>query len=276
MWRDLFQVDGESLKVTSVFSPIPRVQSGYSRDGSAKPEDKERILTPDASGTLTQDTGRDAHANSNVFPLMQLACRVDTPIHINRSHLLASRPVYGYAAAEICWRNTAENVQRDLSFVRMNCMLKTIFWRGEDFVRVLSAVAVTNSNVSALFFFAGRASSELALTMGEGSVSCLALHKQGLFAGGEDGVLRHLQVTSNRAHVKEVYPVGVPISTLAFNAAHSKLSLGGSKVCVTFCFLAFHFQEFPTWYKESTERAQVPQGGGEAFLWEGEETTVLV
>ena len=30
---------------------------------------------------------RDAHANWNVFPLMLLACSVDTPIHINRSHL---------------------------------------------------------------------------------------------------------------------------------------------------------------------------------------------
>ena len=39
----------------------------------------------------TQDAGRDACVNSNVFPLMLLACSVDTPIHINRSHLLASR-----------------------------------------------------------------------------------------------------------------------------------------------------------------------------------------
>ncbi len=37
-----------------------------------------------------QDAGRDAHANWNVFPLILLACSVDTPIHINRSHLLAS------------------------------------------------------------------------------------------------------------------------------------------------------------------------------------------
>ncbi len=31
-------------------------------------------------------------ANSNVFPLMLLACSVDTPIHINRSYLLALHP----------------------------------------------------------------------------------------------------------------------------------------------------------------------------------------
>ena len=35
-------------------------------------------------------TGR-AHANSNANPLMLLVCSVDTPIHINRSHLLAWR-----------------------------------------------------------------------------------------------------------------------------------------------------------------------------------------
>ena len=39
----------------------------------------------------TQDAGRNACTNSNIFPLMLLACSVDTPIHINRSHLLASR-----------------------------------------------------------------------------------------------------------------------------------------------------------------------------------------
>ncbi len=39
----------------------------------------------------TQDAGRDACTNSNVFPLMLLACSVDTPIHINWSHLLALR-----------------------------------------------------------------------------------------------------------------------------------------------------------------------------------------
>ena len=39
----------------------------------------------------TQDAGWDAHTNLNVFPLMLLACSVDTPIHINRSHLLVLR-----------------------------------------------------------------------------------------------------------------------------------------------------------------------------------------
>ena len=38
----------------------------------------------------THDAGHNACPNSNVFPLMLLVCSVDTPIHINRSHLLAS------------------------------------------------------------------------------------------------------------------------------------------------------------------------------------------
>ena len=40
--------------------------------------------------------GRDAHANWNIFPLMLLAYSVDTPIHINRSYLLASRVLCGF------------------------------------------------------------------------------------------------------------------------------------------------------------------------------------
>ena len=43
-----------------------------------------------AQAQSTQDAGHDARANWNDFPLMLLGCSVDTPIHINRSHLLAS------------------------------------------------------------------------------------------------------------------------------------------------------------------------------------------
>ncbi len=38
----------------------------------------------------TQVAGHDTRANLNANPLMLLECSVDTPIHINRSHLLAS------------------------------------------------------------------------------------------------------------------------------------------------------------------------------------------
>ena len=38
----------------------------------------------------TPGAGRKARANWNIFPLMLLVCSVDIPIHINRSHLLAS------------------------------------------------------------------------------------------------------------------------------------------------------------------------------------------
>ena len=71
--------------------------------------------------------------------------------------------------------------------------------------------------------------------MGEGSVNCLALHKSGLYAAGEDGVLRHLQVTTEKARVKQAYPVGAPISSLLFNAPHNKLGLGSYKVSQLYC-----------------------------------------
>ncbi len=48
---------------------------------------------PDNTGRKAYNVGLNLygreHANSNANPLMLLACSVDTPIHINRSHLLA-------------------------------------------------------------------------------------------------------------------------------------------------------------------------------------------
>ena len=71
--------------------------------------------------------------------------------------------------------------------------------------------------------------------MGEGSVNCLTLHKTGLYAAGEDGVLRHLEVTTEKVRVKQAYPVGAPISSLSFNAPHNKLGLGSYKVSELYC-----------------------------------------
>ena len=42
-------------------------------------------------GPIHTGQGRDACTNWNIFPLMLLASSVDTPTHINRSHLFASR-----------------------------------------------------------------------------------------------------------------------------------------------------------------------------------------
>ena len=44
-----------------------------------------------AEAQFTQDARCNAHANWNIFPLMLLACSVNTPIDDNRSHLLALR-----------------------------------------------------------------------------------------------------------------------------------------------------------------------------------------
>ena len=48
-------MDGESLRVFTIFSPNPRIHSAYSRTDSAKPSDRETAQTvhaSDPSGTL--------------------------------------------------------------------------------------------------------------------------------------------------------------------------------------------------------------------------------
>ncbi len=70
------------------------------------------------------DAERDASANSNVFPLMLLACSVDTPIHINRSHLLASH----------CALRPASCVDWALGF---NSMICELFARPREETKVL-------------------------------------------------------------------------------------------------------------------------------------------
>ena len=91
-------------------------------------------------------------------------------------------------------------------------------------------VTCVNKLFKIIFDFTAQSSSELTLSMGDGSVNCMALHKHGLYTAGEDGVLRHLEVTADRVRVKHAYPVGVPISSLAFNGLHNRLGLGSYKV----------------------------------------------
>jgi hypothetical protein len=63
-----------------------------------------------------------------------------------------------------------------------------------------------------------------------GSMDCLALHKKGLFAGGWDGTLRHIEVLGDQARILNTYPVdGAPISHIAFNATHHKMLIGSNK-----------------------------------------------
>lgn len=66
--------------------------------------------------------------------------------------------------------------------------------------------------------------------MAEGAVNCIGLHKQGLFVAGDDGVLRHLEVSANTVKMIDSYQIGVSITSLSFNSSHYKLALGSPKV----------------------------------------------
>ncbi len=72
---------------------------------------KKRCCFRNAKAQSTQDAGRDVRANWNVFPLMLLACSVDTPIDINRSHLLVSRCASRPASC-VDWALRSEATQR--------------------------------------------------------------------------------------------------------------------------------------------------------------------
>ena len=65
-----------------------------------------------------------------------------------------------------------------------------------------------------------------------GAMECLALHKSGLFAGGRDGSLRHLEVNAgDNVRIVDTYTVaGAAISHISFNATHHKMAIGSSKV----------------------------------------------
>ena len=64
----------------------------------------------------------------------------------------------------------------------------------------------------------------------EGAVNCLALHKDGLYAAGEDGTLRLIEMTGDHALVKASYMIGAPISAMSWNSPHTALTLGSTRV----------------------------------------------
>lgn len=66
--------------------------------------------------------------------------------------------------------------------------------------------------------------------VGEGNLQCIALHQDGLFVGGDDGVLRCLDVTSSTVQVVESFLVGAPISSLDWSLFFNVLAIGSSKV----------------------------------------------
>ena len=68
--------------------------------------------------------------------------------------------------------------------------------------------------------------------MTEGSLNCLALHKVGLFAGGQDGRLRKIEVSQNKVRVVDTYAVGSAITSLSFNTMFDKLAVGSDMVSI--------------------------------------------
>ncbi|ELU02415.1 hypothetical protein CAPTEDRAFT_160880 [Capitella teleta] len=72
-------------------------------------------------------------------------------------------------------------------------------------------------------------SSLSAISMQEGSLRCLALHKNGLFAAGDDGILRHLEIQNDIIRFGESVHLGCPVTSMHFNSTHHHLAIGSSK-----------------------------------------------
>ncbi|XP_033756153.1 cilia- and flagella-associated protein 43-like [Pecten maximus] len=70
---------------------------------------------------------------------------------------------------------------------------------------------------------------DLSSMMLEGSLDCIGLHQKGLYAAGEDGVLRLINLKSDEFQVVEQSRVGFPISSLAFSHSYRHVALGSTK-----------------------------------------------
>ncbi|EDO42783.1 predicted protein, partial [Nematostella vectensis] len=62
-----------------------------------------------------------------------------------------------------------------------------------------------------------------------GGTDCLALHKKGLYAGGQDGILRCLDMTGSEVTVTEKVDTGATITSLCWSTDYSTLAIGSSK-----------------------------------------------
>ncbi|XP_022080763.1 cilia- and flagella-associated protein 43-like [Acanthaster planci] len=75
-------------------------------------------------------------------------------------------------------------------------------------------------------------SASKSLSIKEGTLNCLALHREGLFAGGEDGILRCLDVAHGVVQVLDSWSSGAAISSLCWSPSYSKLAIGSPKGCI--------------------------------------------
>lgn len=68
--------------------------------------------------------------------------------------------------------------------------------------------------------------------MAEGSFDAIALHRRGLYAGGQDGVLRLIEIKTEDCKVLEKCSIGQPITSLGFSPSYRHLAIGSSQVIV--------------------------------------------
>lgn len=71
---------------------------------------------------------------------------------------------------------------------------------------------------------------DMAKLMTEGAFNCLALHKEGLFAGGLDGIVRRIDLGGSELRVIGSYSLGRTITSLSFNTAFTQLAIGSDLV----------------------------------------------
>ncbi|XP_021355562.1 cilia- and flagella-associated protein 43-like isoform X2 [Mizuhopecten yessoensis] len=70
---------------------------------------------------------------------------------------------------------------------------------------------------------------DLSPMMLEGSLDCIGLHRKGLYAAGQDGILRLINLKSDEFHIIEQSRVGFPVSSLAFSHSFRHMALGSTK-----------------------------------------------
>ncbi|XP_031564143.1 cilia- and flagella-associated protein 43-like [Actinia tenebrosa] len=65
-----------------------------------------------------------------------------------------------------------------------------------------------------------------------GSTSCLALHKSGLYVGGQDGILRCLDINGPEVKVLSKTNTEASITSLAWSFNYNELAVGSTKGCI--------------------------------------------
>ncbi|XP_076829896.1 cilia- and flagella-associated protein 43 isoform X2 [Brachyhypopomus gauderio] len=70
------------------------------------------------------------------------------------------------------------------------------------------------------------------LTIQENRFQSLALHNNGVFATGTDGILRNLQIKGNQVHIMEICAVEEPVSSMCCSPDYEMLLLASTTGCI--------------------------------------------